>query len=1040
MVNPEGSADRMLESQPLSTYTIDNPAWEGNSCCTLQKNPLPHSRGLVFSLLGFAFIATAAVATFGFFVYAEREESTPVAFPHTLGVVSWVPSSAITTIFTHNRTLPIVHKKHSKLKEDNNKAARVAETDKEGTFESSTLVSKEKTLATQRNEGEDYMPQSSSLPGDIVPQHYHLLLHPHKDDSHSAFSGMVHIQILCVEETRRIILHAAGIQVNTAHITKNVTKNGTVHLEEQLVKKIVLNSSSQVLALKLVTGLTPNATYNLSFTFVGVLSTDAIGFHKATYTTKNGTKSWIALTHMKTRYARHLFPCFDDPTFRTTFDVQVLRRKDLNSISNMPILRMEVSTHVNYVNDVFLRTPPIPTYLLGVAVTDFSHIAKGIVKVWTENASSHKAEICLRYAITCLQNFEKYFAERYPLPKLDIVVPPTNIDAQQSFGIVVLPSTVLDAKASEQSEMMISMSILKQWIGGITSFSSSKDFWLEDSLCEFISYDLRGDDGLDMLKDEETLELKMHQLLAKEAVHSTYPLTFGAHVAHHHAFESFASQKALLLLRMFHSILPPHFIRSRLKVLLNSRKYSTISQDELWVELTNVSQPNVNTIPDGSLALSWTHNAGFPLVTLHRTYGKGMAVISQTPYRGNGSNALWEIPVTYTIGERMEFENKSTVFWLTSAEANLPDHPKDDDWVILNVGGFGYYRVNYDVRNWNLIVMELNTYHNNIRMMNRARILDDLYDLASEGLVPYGTALHATEYLRKEKELLPWLTASKRWHYVEAMLSAGDVAEKWKLFVTRLLIHHIHSFKWSFIAEESAKRQLRTLHYEWACRYRYGPCVIEARHAFELYKSSQFAAKSLLPEHQVTVFCTVVEDGGMSVWQFLYNRLKYVSSPTERTNIIIALGCSQSRSTIYRYLHEFSSRHFNLVPRIFSEVTNRNSFGKTVAMDFLLDNWKSLKKLHPKRFTDILFAVFNNINTVTELSNVNSLYNEGTMVFKGVQLAFQRIERKAQTNIKWMSDHYDAIARWLKRDVTEFILDDQRLSSNFSAVTEDDAS
>ncbi|KAH9369047.1 hypothetical protein HPB48_002607 [Haemaphysalis longicornis] len=63
------------------------------------------------------------------------------------------------------------------------------------------------------------------------------------------------------------------------------------------------------------------------------------------------------------------------------------------------------------------------------------------------------------------------------------------------------------------------------------------------------------------------------------------------------------------------------------------------------------------------------------------------------------------------------------------------------------------------------------------------------------------------------------------------------------LFIIRLLVHHVHSFKWSYTQEDGDARFLRVMHYEWACKYKYAPCVIEARHAFESYMSALPNAK-----------------------------------------------------------------------------------------------------------------------------------------------------------------------------------------------------
>lgn len=83
----------------------------------------------------------------------------------------------------------------------------------------------------------------------------------------------------------------------------------------------------------------------------------------------------------------------------------------------------------------------------------------------------------------------------------------------------------------------------------------------------------------------------------------------------------------------------------------------------------------------------------------------------------------------------------------------------------------GYYRVNYDKTNWQLIIKQLNkNSFGNISTINRAQLIDDALNLARAGRLDYATALSVTSYLAHETEYLPWKAAFTAMHYLDSML------------------------------------------------------------------------------------------------------------------------------------------------------------------------------------------------------------------------------------------------------------------------------
>lgn len=59
------------------------------------------------------------------------------------------------------------------------------------------------------------------------------------------------------------------------------------------------------------------------------------------------------------------------------------------------------------------------------------------------------------------------------------------------------------------------------------------------------------------------------------------------------------------------------------------------------------------------------------------------------------------------------------------------------------------------------MIGQLDDDHGAIHVLNRAQLIDDAFALASVGRTNYGRALNLTEYLKKERDVMPWHTAKR---------------------------------------------------------------------------------------------------------------------------------------------------------------------------------------------------------------------------------------------------------------------------------------
>lgn len=143
--------------------------------------------------------------------------------------------------------------------------------------------------------------------------------------------------------------------------------------------------------------------------------------------------------------------------------------------------------------------------------------------------------------------------------------------------------------------------------------------------------------------------------------------------------------------------------------------------------------------------------------------------------------------MTYTTGNELKFDETKPRVWIKPEDeiTVLNDMPEENKFVLMNLEAAGLYRVNYDYRNWELIIgYLLSENYSDISIINRVQILDDLLDFARAGVITYSKALDATRYLQKEKHFLPWKAALSNFEYISRMFRSTDNNKTFKVGIT----------------------------------------------------------------------------------------------------------------------------------------------------------------------------------------------------------------------------------------------------------------
>ncbi|XP_072918449.1 aminopeptidase Ey-like [Hemitrygon akajei] len=207
---------------------------------------------------------------------------------------------------------------------------------------------------------------------------------------------------------------------------------------------------------------------------------------------------------MQPANARRVFPCFDEPALKATFDLTVIHRPQYTAISNMPVrMTSEMWVHGQlWIVTRFHRTPLMSSYLLACVVSDFPSIenldGSLQVRVWARKQAMEagQGDYALRTVGRLLHFYEEKFQIFYPLKKLDLVaVPCFENGGMENWGLVIFREINLLFQPQEDSEstrqelqLVLAHELVHQWFGNLVTIKWWNDLWLNEGFATYFSY------------------------------------------------------------------------------------------------------------------------------------------------------------------------------------------------------------------------------------------------------------------------------------------------------------------------------------------------------------------------------------------------------------------------------------------------------------------------------------------------------------------------------------------------------------------------
>jgi aminopeptidase N len=525
-------------------------------------------------------------------------------------------------------------------------------------------------------------PKREVLPDRVVPLHYDLSLAP--DAEALTFTGKVAITIEVRSAGPSVTLNAVGLTFD--HARDEGGADAVVTLDEKLGRA----------TLRFGRALAPGQ-HTLVIDYHGVIGHSTIGFFAMDYRSPDGPRRTLA-TNFEPASARQLLPCWDEPGRKATFAVTVDAPKDRLALSNMPVAEV-TSLSPTRQRVRFATTPKMSSYLLFLAIGDYERVHATVdgvdLGVVVKRGDAEKAGYALEQAPKILHYYNDYFGIAYPLPKLDLIAAPGEIQggSMENWGAIFYSQNhvLFDPKTSTEQDRQVVFLVLAhemahQWFGDLVTMAWWDDLWLNEGFARWMQT-FAADD----LHPEWQTGLQAAAIYEQgkqaDSVPSTHPVVQEVDTADQaeESFDAITYDKGAAIITMLNAYAGREKFRDGVRRYMRAHAFGNTVDTDLWRPM----QQAVG-LPIVGIERDFTRQEGLPLVRV--TGGTKGVHLVQSRFADDPASLEHVPPQRWRLPLAAGASEGAHPYVLLQGAADVPELPP----VLVNAGQMGYARVLYD--------------------------------------------------------------------------------------------------------------------------------------------------------------------------------------------------------------------------------------------------------------------------------------------------------------------------------------------------------
>jgi aminopeptidase N/puromycin-sensitive aminopeptidase len=585
--------------------------------------------------------------------------------------------------------------------------------------------------------------QAQRLPKTVVPSHYTLRIDP--NIAEQKFFGEETIDVEVKQATNEVVLNSLDLDVSVAE---------AVAAQKRQTAVVSYDRPNETLKLTFPNPI-PAGSATLHLKYSGKLTAGLRGL----YLSKSARRQY-AVTQFEGTYARMMFPGFDEPGFKATFDLSVVADKGDTAISNGRIIDDKPLPGSTRHEIRFSTTPKMSTYLLALAVGDWQCLERTVdgvpIRVCAEPEKKQRGALALEAAAQSIRFYNQWYGIKYPFGKLDMLaIPDYEWGGMENTAAIFYRDNALlldEATASVSSKRanagVVAHEIAHQWFGDLVTAAWWDDIWLNEGFASWMQHKpvmvwhpewhLEDDEA-----ENAQQVIGQDSLSSARAIHGD-PRT-SAEIKE--MFDGITYAKGAAVLNMLEAYVGPEVFRKGVNAYLQEHANGNATSADFWQAMAKVSGKPVDKIMP-----TFIMQPGVPLLTVSGSCQAGSIPLKlsqerflvSAPAAGNRQDQLWSIPVCTRTAS-----NQGAACFLVEKKTEESTVKACPEWMFTNRDAKGYYRVFYaDPGNLMKIAAAA---EKQLTGPERVALVEDAWAMVRAGRLPVGTFLSVARELRAER-------------------------------------------------------------------------------------------------------------------------------------------------------------------------------------------------------------------------------------------------------------------------------------------------